>query len=381
MPEIEQGPIRPPSEAHSLLLRVTRNCSWNHCEFCHIYKGQKFSLRTVEEVKRDIDAIQAIVSEIKSLSWGSGAGGEITASSASSILNRRHLFPEEYRSIIFWLYRGAKNVFLQDANNLILKTKDLVEILTYLKQVFPSVERVTTYSRAKTVARKTVEELRELRDAGLSRIHMGLESGCDRVLESVKKGTTARDHIDAGRKVKEAGISVSEYIMPGLGGKAMWREHATETARVLSEIDPDFIRVRTLKVLPIMPLYGKIESGELVLLSDDEMVSELRLLIENLNGIHSRFASDHILNLLEELDGDFPEAKDRMLATIDRYLALDAAERENFRLGRRGGYYRTLDDLANQELRTRVERIRQRIDTERPGQFEQVLSEIMESFI
>jgi radical SAM superfamily enzyme YgiQ (UPF0313 family) len=381
MPVIEQGPIRPPSEAHSLLLRVTRNCSWNHCEFCHIYKGQRFSLRTVEEVKKDIDSIQAIVSEIKSLSWGSGAGGEITASIASSILNRRHLFPEEYRSIIFWLYRGAKNVFLQDANNLILKTNDLVEILTYLKKVFPSVERVTTYSRAKTVARKTVEELRELREAGLSRIHMGLESGCDRVLEMVKKGTAAKDHIDAGRKVKEAGISVSEYIMPGLGGKALWREHATETAKVLSAIDPDFIRVRTLKVLPIMPLHEKIESGELVLLSDDEMVAELRLLIENLNGIHSRFTSDHILNLLEELEGDFPEAGDRMLATIDRYLALDTAERENFRLGRRSGYYRNLDDLGNGELRARVDRIRQRIDTERPGQFEQVISEIMESFI
>jgi radical SAM superfamily enzyme YgiQ (UPF0313 family) len=381
MPEIEQGPIRPLSEAHSLLLRVTRNCSWNHCEFCHIYKGERFTPRTVEEVKKDIDTIHAMVSEIRSLSWSRGSGGEITATLASSILNRPHILPEGYRSVILWLYRGGKNVFLQDANNLILRTRDLVEILAYLRKTFPSVERITTYSRAKTVSRKTVDELRELHDAGLSRIHMGLESGYDRLLEFVKKGVTARDHIDAGRKVKEAGISLSEYIMPGLGGKSMWREHAIETARVLNQIDPDFIRVRTLKVLKIMPLYRKIESGELELLSDDEIVAEERLLIENLDGIHSRLVSDHILNLLEELEGDFPEAKDRMLATIDRYLALDRAERENFRLGRRSGYYRSLDDLGNPDLRARVDQIRNRIETEKPGQFEQIISDLMESFI
>jgi radical SAM superfamily enzyme len=226
-----------------------------------------------------------------------------------------------------------------------------------------------------------VEELRDLHDAGLSRIHMGLESGCDRLLELVKKGVTSRDHIDAGRKVKEAGISLSEYIMPGLGGKSMWKEHATETARVLNEIDPDFIRVRTLKVLQIMPLYRRMETGELELLTDDEIVAEERLLIENLDGIHSRFTSDHILNLLEELDGELPGAKQPMLDLIDRYLALDRSERENFRLGRRAGYYSSLEDLANPDRRARVDQIMRRIETERPGQFEQVISDLMESFI
>jgi radical SAM superfamily enzyme YgiQ (UPF0313 family) len=322
-----------------------------------------------------------MASEVKTLSWNRGFGGDITAQFASSILNRPHVFPEGYRSVILWLYRGARNVFLQDANNLILKTKDLVEMLTYLRKVFPSIERITTYSRAKTVSRKSVEELRELHDAGLSRVHMGLESGYDRLLEFVKKGVTASDHIDAGRKIKESGISLSEYIMPGLGGKTMWREHALETARVLNAIDPDFIRVRTLKVLEIMPLQRKVESGELQLMTDDEIVAEERLLIENLEGIHSRFTSDHILNLLEELDGEFPEAKSKMLAAIDRYLALDARERENFRLGRRGGFYRTLDDMQNPELRARVDQIRIRIDEERPGDFEQVISDLMESFI
>ena len=219
MPEIEQGPIRPPSEAQSLLLRVTRNCSWNNCEFCHIYKGKKFSLRTVEEVKKDIDAIQAIVSEIQSLSWNMGFGGEINAAVVRSVLHGPRPYPEGYRSIILWLYRGGENVFLQDANNLAHRTKDLVEILTYLKKAFPTVQRITTYSRARTIARKSLEELQALHDAGLSRIHVGLESGYDPLLKLVQKGVTAKELIDAGQKVKQSGISLSEYIMPGLGRK------------------------------------------------------------------------------------------------------------------------------------------------------------------
>jgi radical SAM superfamily enzyme YgiQ (UPF0313 family) len=381
MPAIEQGPIRPPSEAHSLLLRVTRNCSWNRCEFCHIYKGQRFSPRRVDEVKKEIDTIKDIVSEIKSASWNLGYGGKINTASADSILKRPEAYMEGYRSILLWLYTGGKTVFLQDANNLILRTKDLVEILNYLKEAFPSVNRITTYSRARTVARKSVDELRALHDAGLTRIHMGLESGHDPILEYVQKGVTAKEHIEAGQRVTQSGISLSEYIMPGLGGKSMWKEHAVETAKVLNQINPDFIRVRTLKVLKIMPLYRKIESGEFQLLSDDEMVEEQKLLIENLDGITSRFTSDHILNLLEELEGDFPEAKEKMLAVINRYLALSQPERENFRLGRRTGFYRFLDDMENTELRSRVDMIMRRIEKQHPGELDRVISELMESFL
>jgi hypothetical protein len=381
MADIEQGPIRPPSEAHSLLLRVTRNCSWNRCEFCHIYKGQRFSPRTVKEVKKDIDFIHAIASQAQSASWNMGYGGVINGAVAKSILGSPQQYPDGFRSVIFWLYSGGKNVFLQDANNLILRTKDLVEILTYLKKAFPSVERITTYSRARTISRKSVDELRELHDAGLSRVHVGLESGYDPILEYIQKGVTARELVIAGKKVKQSGISLSEYIMPGLGGKSMWREHAVETARLLNQINPDFIRVRTLKVLEIMPLHRKIEKGELELLSDDEMVAEQKLLIENLDGITSRFVSDHILNLLEELEGDLPEAKERMLAVIDRYMNLPQPERENFRLGRRAGFYRSLDDMENPELRARVDLIMRRIETQRPGKLDEVISELMESFL
>lgn len=378
---IEQGPIRPPSEAQSLLLRVTRNCSWNRCEFCHIYKGQSFTIRSVDDVKKDIDAIKAMVDEIHAFSRSQGFGGAMHSSLAKSILNYPHQYPDGYRSIILWLHGGARTVFLQDADNLIHKTANLLEILAYLKSSFPSVERITTYSRARTIARKSVDELRELRDAGLSRIHTGLESGSDPILEFVQKGVTARELVDAGRKVKEAGISLSEYIMPGLGGQSMWREHALETAQVLNQINPDFIRVRTLKVLEIMPLHKKIETGSMALLSDDAIVRELRLLIEKLEGLSSQFVSDHILNLLEELEGTLPEAKSRMLATIDRYLALDETDRANFRLGRRAGFYRTLDDLNNPGLRPEVEAVMRRIEARNPGSLEQVISELMESFI
>jgi len=378
---VEQGPIRPPSEAYSLLLRVTRNCPWNQCEFCHTYRGQRFSLRTVEEVKKDIDSFREIISEIRSLSWAQGLGGQIAAPLANLILQQPHRFPEGFRSVVLWLYSGGKNVFLQDANNLVHKTKNLVEILGYLKQNFPSIERITTYARAKTVSQKTVEELGALHDAGLSRIHIGLESGDDSLLAYIRKGVTAREHVEAGQKVKASGISLSEYVVLGLGGKARWREHALETAKVLNQINPDFIRIRTLKVLKTMDLYEKIQKGEFVLLSDDETVIEERRMVENLKGITSQFVSDHILNLLEEVEGKFPDDQERMLAVIDRYLALSAEERATFRLGRRADLFRSLDDLTNPELRMRVDAMMTQINTEPPGSLDRVLSQWMESFI
>jgi hypothetical protein len=377
----EQGPIRPPSEAYSLLLRVTRNCPWNRCEFCHTYRGQRFSLRTVEAVKKDIDTVKGIVSEIRSLSWSQGFGGQITAPLANFILQHPNQVPDGYRSAIPWLYTGGKNVFLQDANNLVQKTKNLIEILNYLMEVFPSIERITTYARAKTVSQKTVEELRDLRHAGLSRIHIGLESGNDIVLKYIQKGVTSHEHIDAGRKVKESGISLSEYVILGLGGKERWKGHAVDTAKVLRQIDPDFIRVRTLKISKTMDLYPKTEKGEFVPLKDDEIVTEERLLIDNLDGITSQFVSDHILNLLEEVEGRFPEEKGKMLAVIDRYLNLPPEERAHFRLGRRAGIYRSLDDLASPELRIQVDEILRRIETESPEELDKVISQLMESFI
>jgi radical SAM superfamily enzyme YgiQ (UPF0313 family) len=377
----EQGPIRPPSEAQSLLLRLTRNCPWNRCEFCHTYKDQKFSLRTVEEVKKDIDTVSEIAQELKALSWRVGEGGEITANLVRFVLQNPREYPDTFRSIVLWLYVGGKNVFLQDANSLVLKTDHVVEVLTYLRKKFPFVERITTYARSKTISKKSVDELRSLHRAGLSRIHIGLETGYDPLLEYIQKGVTAEEHVIAGRRVKDSGISLSEYVVLGLGGKKMWREHAIETARVLSQINPDFIRVRTLRVLKTMPLHEKIAREEFVLMSDEEVVLEEKLLIEHLNGISSRFVSDHILNLLEEVEGKLPEGKEKMLAVIAQYLALSAEEKENFRLGRRAGIYRFLSDLQNPELHNEVEKAIKRIKEETPGGIEAVISELMSSFI
>jgi radical SAM superfamily enzyme YgiQ (UPF0313 family) len=377
----EQGPIRPPSEAYSLLLRVTRNCPWNRCEFCHTYKKEKFSLRTVEEVKKDIKTIQETVSEIQSLSWRVGLGGESAAPLVNLILQDSQHYSDGFRQIALWLYNGGKNVFLQDGDNLILKTDQLVEILNHLKNTFPFIERITTYSRSKTVSKKTIEELQDLNRAGLSRIHIGLETGYDPLLQSIKKGVTAQEHIEAGKKVKGSGISLSEYVILGLGGKGMWREHAIETAKVLNQINPDFIRVRTLKVIKTMLLYQKIEKGEFIPLNDDEIVEEERLLIEHLEGVTSTFVSDHILNLLQEVEGKLPEDKEKMLKLIDRYLALPKEEKNNFRLGRRAGVYHSVEDLAKPELRNQVERALQQIEYERPGGIEKALSDLMESFI
>lgn len=379
--EFEQGPIRPPSEASSLLLRITRNCPWNRCEFCHTYKGQRFERRTVEEIKRDIDTMKEAASEVKAISWQLGLGGEVNPILLHYLFQTS--FSQNYalQSIGIWLYHGGKNVFLQDADSLILPTNQTVEILRYLKQTFPSIERITTYARAKTISKKSVEELKALREAGLSRIHIGLETGYDPLLQYVKKGVNAQEHIEAGRNVKAAGLSLSEYVILGLGGKKMWKEHAIETAKVLNQINPDFIRVRTLKVLKGMPLYQKIESGDFILLSEDETIEEERLLIENLNGITSTFVSDHILNLLEEVEGKLPEEKGKMLAVIDRYLALPEEERKRYRLGRRLGLFHSLNDLTHMELRREVERVFQEIQSHPSSDFDQFISSLMESFL
>lgn len=340
----EQGPIRPPSEAASLLLRVTRNCPWNKCAFCLTYKGKKFSRRPVEEVLNDINAAKNVYREIQELSWRWGGGGKVTPEVAHRL---RESYDYQYLHVATWMYFGGKTVFLQDADSLILKTGKLVEILQAIKEAFPAVERITTYARAKTVSRKTVEELKELRRAGLSRIHMGLESGSDEVLKFIHKGATAGDMIQAGHKIRQAGISLCFYVILGLGGVERSREHALETARVINAVNPNYVRFRTLSVLPETPLAEKVSQGLFEPLHEDDIVKEERLLIENLRGIESMVVSDHALNLLEEVQGKLPDEKAHMLEVIEQYLSLSDQERKNYRLGRRAGVYRYLADMRD----------------------------------
>ncbi len=341
----EQGPIRPPNEARSLLLRVTRNCPWNQCLFCPVYKNRKFSLRTVSEIKKDIQTARDIADDIKALSWKLGHSGKVTDPVVSRIFGSS-AYSDSYRSVAAWMYYGTGACFLQDADNMVMKTSDLVAVLKFLRDLFPEITRVTTYARSRTIVRKSVESLTEIREAGLDRIHIGLESGSEAVLKFMKKGVSPAQHIEAGRKVVAAGMELSEYVMPGLGGQEMWREHAVETARVLNAINPHFIRLRSLRVPDRVPLYQKLVDGSFTMQTDDMVAKEIQLFTRSLDGITSTVTSDHIMNLLEEVSGKLPDDKEAMLETIRKYLDLSETDRLIYRLGRRGGTYRSTDDLA-----------------------------------
>jgi histone acetyltransferase (RNA polymerase elongator complex component) len=353
---LETGPIRPPSEAESLLLRLTRNCTWNKCGFCNIYKGKEFSRRPVEEIKKEIDTIQHISEELKAVSQKMGREGRIDGDVVEKAVKANISMQEEYYRIGTWLYLGAKTVFLQDANSMVMKSQDIIDILKYLKERFPTIVRITTYARSKTVSKKTLQELKDLRAAGLTRMHIGMESGSDKVLEMINKGVTAEDHIIAGQKAMEAGFDLSEYFMPGLGGRELSEENATESARVLNAINPTFIRIRSTVPVPRTPLYAMMTDKKWIPLTEEEKVKELRIFIENLDGITSTFLSDHIMNLLEDLGGDFPQGKKDMLMLIDDFLKMDTEDKENFIIGRRLGHYRYLSDYRREKKITDIKK-------------------------
>jgi biotin synthase-like enzyme len=374
-PGFEMGPSRPPSESTSLLLRLTRSCPWNRCEFCTTNKGKQFSLRTVEEIKKDIETVKTIQERIYAFSGGAGSEAERRA------VARVHENPpnESFWMVSLWLLYGGKTVFLQDADSLVMRTRDMAEVLRFLKQTLPTVERVTSYGSSKTAARKSLEELKELHGAGLSRLHVGIESGCDEVLEYVMKGTTAEEHIRAGKNIVASGISLSDYVMPGLGGKRWSRRHALETARVINEINPDFIRLRSLALREDLPLCEKYKNGEFDILTDDEIVVEIAEFVSELN-VGSNLLSDHIENLLPEVEGRLPEDKEKILALINRYLSLPDDERLIFRLGRRTGNYRCLDDLDNPAKRADMESMLRQIK-QNGKEVEEVIFDLKQGYL
>lgn len=376
----EQGPIRPPSEAASLLLRFTRNCPWNKCSFCPVYKGREFSRRSLDEIRGDIDAVHDILEDIRKLSRVMGSDGKLTQSVMNAIMTDPK-YGGCYRHVAAWVFFDRGSVFIQDANSLMLPAPMLAEALRYLKEKVPGICRITSYARSSALARKSLDELVELRRAGLDRIHVGMESGSNRVLGFVKKGVTAEQHIEGGKKVIEAGMTLSEYIMPGLGGKAWSEEHALETARVLNAIDPHFIRLRSLRVPATAPLRKDLDEGGFTPLSDDDTVREIRLLIESLEVARSTFTSDHIMNLLEEVEGALPRDKEKMLAVIDRYLSLPDEDRLLYRLGRRGGALRSLDDLDDPGMRQRLERARRDLSSESGEDMDKIITELGDQYI
>ncbi|MFY9398064.1 MAG: radical SAM protein [Desulfomonilia bacterium] len=282
----EQLVIRPPSEAQSLLVRVVRGCHWNRCNFCGIYDlfGVPHSTRSLREVLMDIDALAEVYGDI------------------------------------------FTTAFLGDADPLSLDTGFLVEVLHHLRTRFPGLKRVTSYGRASSLAKKSLEELTSIARSGLDRVHVGLESGSDRVLRFQKKGTSHRQLMDAGEKVMESGMELSYYFLLGLGGRELWEEHAAESVKVLNRVKPHFIRIRRLYVHPLSRLSEHIRRGEFHEQTPEGTVLELRALLAGLDAEGSTFVCDHANNYLQVF-GRLNAEKDRMLQEIDSFLALPEHQR------------------------------------------------------
>ncbi len=361
----ELGPIRPPSEAQSLLVRVIRNCTWNRCTFCPVYKGTKASQRDVEDVLADVDAMAAVASVLHEKGWGAVRAGEL---------------PQESYQVELFRRAGERSVFLQDADPCAVKPEKLAAVIARVKARFSSVERVTTYGRARTLARRAPEQLALLHEAGLTRVHLGLESGCDEVLQAVDKGVTSEELIAAGAKVLGAGMELCFYLMPGLGGRSAADAHVAGSARVIRAVaaaappapatraasqagaapdagpaHPFVVRLRTAAVSPGTPLADRAASGDFVLPDDVEVVREIRGVLDQVGDARFELRSDHSLNLLPELEGSLPADRERLLTLLDAYLALPPDEQALFALGARLGAFRRLADLDDPQRRAAVE--------------------------
>ncbi len=279
----DQIVIRPPVEAYSVLIPVTGGCSWNKCRFCGTYKGvygvtQDYAIRSLEDVKKDIDKFAK---------------------------NNYHGFP----------------VFLAGGNPSSAPTDFLIEIIKYVRVKLRNVPRVSCYAKSLDILRKTDEELKSLANAGLDIVYMGLESGSDTILRIMKKGTNAESMIKAGKKILNAGIKISLYIILGLGSHKYSEEHVKETARVLTEINPTIFRFRTLNILKGTPLWDEWKSGQFKLLSPVENLKEEREIIANLGeNVTSQVFNDHISNYCSIESANIKEDKEMFLKTLDTYI-------------------------------------------------------------
>jgi len=277
---------RPPSEAGSLLIQATIGCPHNKCNFCAMYKEVKFRLRSVAEIKEDLD--------------------------------------EAFRRY----GNSVPSIFFPDGNTIIMKTDQLVEIFDYARSLFPQLRRITLYGAARYITKKSAEDMQRLKNAGLTRLHMGMESGDDLTLQRLNKGSTAEMIIDAGRKVKAAGIDLSVYYLVGSGGLERTEEHARESARVINAVVPDFVRLRTLVPVPKTPLWDDYHRGEFQLLSPHQALREIYTLVENLQAEGTHVLSDHVSNYWD-VDGIIPNDREAMLNDIKRALTIDESRYRN----------------------------------------------------
>ena len=265
---------RPPSEAYSLIVQATIGCTHNKCAFCKMFKEKRFQTRPTEDIIADF-------------AWA-----------------RKR-------------YRSVPRIFLADANALCLKTDKLMPILTYIEETFPECERVTIYGRASDILRKTEDELRQLREHGLTMVYIGAESGSDKVLEMCRKGETRQQLIDAVKRIEKVGIKASVTFISGLAGKDGWEDHAIQTGTMITEMNASYVSLLTLLVDPQAPMYEDIQSGRLKLLTPQEVLAETHLMLENANPQKTCiFRSNHASNYLS-LKGDLPQDRDRFLAQIE----------------------------------------------------------------
>lgn len=263
-----------------MLIQATVGCPHNRCTFCMVYKkGPRFKVRKVSEIKKDICEARQIYGP------------------------------------------GIRTLFFPAGNTIAMKTDDLCAICRFSHEVFPDLERITVYGSSQYIYKKGLEGLQRLADAGLSRIHVGLESGDDEILRRIQKGTHCREQIEAGKMTMAAGIELSLYVILGIGGKDRTREHATETARVLNEINPDFIRLRTLVPKIHTPLLNDIEGGQFQLLSPHEVLEETATILKLLK-VQSFLTSDHYTNYIN-LEGRLPDAKKWFLKQIHHAMKRD----------------------------------------------------------
>ena len=270
--------IRPPSEARSLLLPVTLGCSHNKCTFCATYRGIKFRIRSVDEIKADIDG---------------------AARSYSHSVDR---------------------VFLENGDALVCRQDMLVEIMEYLNQRFPNMERVGTYAGPQNLLSKSIDDLKALKELKLEIIYLGVETGDEELLKSIQKGVTTSQMVEMGRKVKAAGITLSITIILGLAGAQGSSQHALQTAKIITEIDPDFCGALTLMLERGAPLYEQWQRGEFTPASPFQSLAELRQIIANSDFTNCFFTSNHASNYLP-LRLKLPQQKGEGLKLLDKILA------------------------------------------------------------
>ncbi|NOX35678.1 MAG: radical SAM protein [Deltaproteobacteria bacterium] len=330
--EFETGIYRPPSEGGraSLLLRLTRNCPWNHCTFCAMYKSEKFELRKPENIIQDINVMHDIYSRLKKISQKTDPKGKIGTQAISEFIQKTpDLYFHQGISMLFsWLVSGGKTVFFQDADSLIMKTDHMVQVLNHLKTTFRAIQRITSYGRSRTIVRKSASDLARIHRAGLDRLHIGLETGDAALLEKIKKGATPEDHVKGGKKAIKAGFQVSEYWMPGLGGKTMSKDHAKNTGSVLNKINPHYIRSRPFTPRPGTIFYKQASKNELDQMTPKEQLLEIKQTIQTLD-VTSRVCFDHAGNcwtapngrllLNQSYEGyKFPEEKQNLLNLLEK---------------------------------------------------------------